>query len=408
MFLYYMAKVWGLAPFALTNHRAHPGSSFQVIYSITLVIMCIPELIITILKRTRIVYEGQTAITYLSDVLSLYLVNIGSCLFVTTFLLKRQKLVGIVNTLHKLDVLLSDFEVEQNYEIYFKSRAILAGTVSCITTVIIYGVNISYSMLAKDRYFTMWIIYSLITGTWINLIQYHGILTFLIGMDFVRIRYQQLNHLFSNVCTDVITIQYAWKIAPEGTGATRIGTNSVPGDNVVRPLEKLMKIEKLYDNLRTVTDDLVEIFYPPIIGSQAYFFTTILNMCYYTYIAPPTFADVGKSEGIIGMTGMSSWMILTLVQLFAIAATCSSIQKTVRISKYLEVSTKYSLFCPSLIVNIFLYQANSTATILYRMWLKHHPSELKDEVCTYVRSFLNNFVDECMQSVRIYSVPVLY
>lgn len=332
IFLYYTAKVWGLAPFTLINNRAHLGSTLQVIYPITLAIMCLPELIITVFEQKCIAYESNTVMTNISDILSVYFGNLSSGLFVTTLLMNRRKIVEIMNALSKLDGLLRTLGVEQNYEKYFRSRAITVGILSCYVTIAVCGFRIAYSLRNMDNFCMLWTNYSVITGSWVIAIQYHGILVFLIAVDFVQKRYYQLNNLFSNVCTntDIQRARYVWNVAPAGTRETRICTNSVVQDDP-KPLDMFRKIEELYDNLREVTDSVLEIFYLPIIGTLAFYFTTILNISYYTYVASTTIVNTNDQQHILGMVGIICWVIPALVGVFAIAVKCSSIQKTVRL-----------------------------------------------------------------------------
>lgn len=261
--------------------------------------------------------------------------NLSGTLFVITFMLKRRKIAEIINALHDLDTMLKALGVEQNYPKYFKSLAIISGTMSFIASVVIYGTNIICA-IGVDQFFTLWMSYFIITGSPIILIQYHGILVFLIAIDLMQKRYHQLNELFSNVCSDagVVRTRNAWNVAPPGGGETRISINSAPGDHL-KSLEMLIRIEELYNDLRESTDSVIQIFYPPIIGTLAFYFSTILEILYYIYVTATTFVYTNNDyKGIMIFISTCCWMSLALAGLFAVAITCSSIQKTVRISKF--------------------------------------------------------------------------
>lgn len=327
MSLYYMAKVWGLAPFTVTNGHVCIGSSIQVVYPIILLILCILQLIGNLIEESRSTgYENQSGVSYISTILSMHLGNLAGGLFVITFVLKRRKIVEMINALLKIDSLLSSSGFHRDNEKYWKSRIIAVGSMSCITIVTFFGTNISHLHITGGLY-DVWTSFLVLMGTWIILIQFHGIIVFVIALDLIEKRYQQLNDRFSNVCTnvDIVRTRGAWNIALEDTRARRTRIN--PRDDR-KPLESLRKLEDLHDNLRDTTDNVLDIFGVPIVGSLAYYFLTMLAIFYFIYADSLTPFNADYQATIL--TNISSWMVVTLTELFAIAAVSSSLQKTVR------------------------------------------------------------------------------
>lgn len=331
MFLYYVAKLFGLAPFTVTNNRAYVGSSEQVIYPLALSLSCVPAFIKIATQKTSDHDEHETDITSLSETVARILGSLGSVVFLMIFVLKRRKLVGILNAFQKFDDVLRTVGVEQNHEKCFKSLAIIIGTASCIITLVVYVSDVTFDLLMVESP-TLSMILLVVINSWITLVQYHATLVFIITMELIRQRFHQINDLFSNICTDVDVTRsrYVLNIVHQGTGETRICMNpALRGD--LKPLERLRQIEQLHDNLRRLTDAVLELFYMPIMGALAFYFTIILDVCYYIYAASSTILKPHNYRETVGSVALICWLLVTVVELFVMASVCASIQKTVRI-----------------------------------------------------------------------------
>lgn len=316
IFLYYLAKVWGFAPFTLTNNRAYLGSSLNVVYSTCLAIICIPESVSVLILTQEGDYASRMAVRAISNNLSLQFGILGGGLFFMTIVFNRQKITKIINTLYKVSDELNSLGAKQGYKKFYMYRAIFVGIIFCSILSLVIGTLFFYGSLA-DSSVTFFMIYSIIiVGVWLHLVHHQGLFIFSSAMDLVQRFYRQIN--------DQLLIVRR----PEyGLSHVRIVHRS---EEKVKLLQRLEVIGRAYDTLREATENLVEVFSPPIIGTLAYYFTLILNTCYNIYVTAPGAMDVDY-ESVENLSWVLIWLSVVVVELVRMAAVCSSTQKTVRI-----------------------------------------------------------------------------
>lgn len=343
IFLFHFAKFWGLAPFSWGRDRAYVGSSFEVLYPLIITLLSIPQVFITVMNRSKMNYPGRTTMTSVTDALYSHLGNFGAGLCLITFALKRKKLVQIINALYKIDTMLAVLDVEQNYEKTSKRQAIVVGLSSASNLIVAYGSSIIY-WITLGSVTTLWMGYSVLIGTMIKLVHHHVDLCFVITMGFVRTRYAQLNDRLANVCSPDYKYFYHggnthWCVLPTDRKTLIVASVAEVKKNFVSPgsaksskqSDTLRRVAELSANLHEVTDSIVEVVSVPISVNLSYYFTLLLTMIYHIFVTTPIAYKTKDYRAIAQLSATSFWMIAVLCELFAVAAVCSSTQKTVRI-----------------------------------------------------------------------------
>lgn len=338
-FLYYFVKFWGLAPFAWTkSSRAYVGSSKDVLHPSVLVLLCVIQLFGTIKTGLSVDFAVRQSISNISYDVATYIGIFSSGLCLITFVLRRNKLVQIINASYKIDGMLAVLGIEQNHEEMARRCATAVGLSSAAMLIVFYGCCFIWWFTANSVN-TFWSVYSILIGTLIQLIHHHVDLLFVITMNYLRRRYEQLNDRLVNVCErnrDWCSLPGNWKTLH--VTEVKINRVSTGSGEIIKPLEKLRKVAELFEILHTVTDNVVGVVSLPIIVNLAYYFTLLLTVVYHLFVTMAEAYAMNNYTTIAQLFSSVLWVSVMLCELFAIAAVCSLTEKTVSIP---EIAPQY-------------------------------------------------------------------
>lgn len=392
VFLYYFAKFWGLAPFAWTSSRPCVGSAKELLYPSILALLCILEFFNTMVNRLSTDKAGLTTITNIGSNLSNQIGDLTGGLYLVTFTIKRRKIVQIINMSYKVDGMLSLLGVEQNYKKISKRWATLVGLSSAAIFIVVYGTCLTYWIPIGS--ITLSACYAYVIGPLDHFIHHHVELLFVIVMDFVRNRYEQLNDRLISVwphepALGVDLERHDFSRNREALIADARRHHIIPVyGGVSKPSEKLRIIAELSKILHEITDSVVEVASLPIMLNLTYYFVFSLTVIYYLFITAPTAYATSDYVTMAQLFGGGVWTGLMLCELLAVAAICSLTQKTVRIlngHSYLFSSLAvsngttvmlfciplFSFFCPRQILLHPLSTLSGTSVILQKLKMRY-------------------------------------
>ncbi|XP_048512289.1 uncharacterized protein LOC125501160 isoform X1 [Athalia rosae] len=392
-FLYFLVKISGMAPFVLENNRVYSFSWKHLIFSTFHVVLCVSRFIEHVLNRSNLKFTDQTVMIQLSNTITAHVSNFGSALFPLIFLLKREKLVKLLRAIQKADDLLVDLGVEQNYERYFRPRAIGVGLTSFFIVTYAYGCAVYWYRSQEIDYRGSLLSLALIFCPFTFLVSHHGVLLFANAVDFLRIRYEQLNGVLRDICSPERPPNDPKRsgFSGRGCGRSRVLPAEVNGEIYIKTTleterhrrQEFRKIGQLSHHLHDLTEQLVDLFSLLIIVSVAHYSAACLTISYQCFVLAVISYDACDSKTVYQLLSILWWLFVVFVELFYIAIACSRIQRKVR-NRY---CTSFS-YCPInfciilkiIVKSIPLLQAAGTALTLHEMWIKHHPVELKNEI----------------------------
>lgn len=317
---YYLTKIWGLAPFTLEENKAVCKSSVEIIYPLVLTAMCVFELILIAIHRSKMAYIGETSMTRIVDNFSLLARVMGSVSFLMIFTIRRKSVVYVLNSFLKCDATLQRcLGVGQDNEKRLKTRVLLGCTILVIRLVIGFVLNILHILyFATTRGLDIWIIFLWIFGSWMCFMQHIFVIIFVIVTMSLEDRFNLINQsiytLYRPECNFV--------------------KNRV--HRCVTTLEKLIKIAQVRSELHDVTEKAMGLFSLQIILTIVYYCITITNICYYTFATAEGYVMRMKSAALVEFVCAFMFSGLVLLELIVIAVVCDSTQSTVRICPYLS------------------------------------------------------------------------
>ncbi|XP_048512290.1 uncharacterized protein LOC125501160 isoform X2 [Athalia rosae] len=361
-FLYFLVKISGMAPFVLENNRVYSFSWKHLIFSTFHVVLCVSRFIEHVLNRSNLKFTDQTVMIQLSNTITAHVSNFGSALFPLIFLLKREKLVKLLRAIQKADDLLVDLGVEQNYERYFRPRAIGVGLTSFFIVTYAYGCAVYWYRSQEIDYRGSLLSLALIFCPFTFLVSHHGVLLFANAVDFLRIRYEQLNGVLRDICSPERPPNDPKRsgFSGRGCGRSRVLPAEVNGEIYIKTTleterhrrQEFRKIGQLSHHLHDLTEQLVDLFSLLIIVSVAHYSAACLTISYQCFVLAVISYDACDSKTVYQLLSILWWLFVVFVELFYIAIACSRIQR----------------------------KAAGTALTLHEMWIKHHPVELKNEI----------------------------
>lgn len=320
-FLYYFAKITGLAPFKLRSNVIYCESwRDHLPWSFMCIAICCCGLAITSNDIAKAIIGHSLDIGKIAGAIDIGTKLSAIIMCSIIFSRKRMSIVEIVGSFTEFDEIMKSFDTVRDYARVFRVRAIAVAitsfgfiTAHYLCLFLLYITNTMKSDILI-RFFV--VIYG-------DLLLHHVIVIFVNIGIFVNERYRMINDSLQNVYASVLD---------QKRGAHRRRRILVANRKAPNSSAKLIKhIGKLHEKLCEAADKIVKLFAIPL------FVIINHNFCIFLYVLYSTFSIVGilyetQNPQLISMLATCVITILIhILQLFSVAFVCASVQTSVSI-----------------------------------------------------------------------------
>lgn len=318
-FLYYLAKIFGLAPFQLMDNRLSCKSSVDKLCSIINIILFFFGILIVVMVNLKMQNDYVSNVLANGDLFASTVKNLGIITCMVIFILQRENIIKIVDLFFGIDGTFKSLGVKRNCEEVFKVRArfIMAWMTVLIIVEITSGIVFVNETQQTDF---LSILHHIIVKSFGNLIQHYVVIIFTTIMVNVNDRLKLINSSLSNVHRFV-----------QKESEICVGTSSTASEIEVdfEILNNIKKIEIIYDMLCDLIDGTIKLFSLPLLIIIAVCFSIFLLITYRFYEIGRDFRETENFKSVFAALIVSLIPILMALNLFAIAFVCTRAQTLV-------------------------------------------------------------------------------
>lgn len=266
-------------------------------------------------------FEGVTKLKKFAEVSAMQIGIFAVVSSVFKFYRERNTIIEIIGLLSKVDATLLFVGVRQNYKKEFKVLAVRAGvafwaisTTHFIAEVVYWQTNIS------PRATAFMFLQTAFRPTLDTVV-----IIFLNVMTTLNKRLRQLNQRLENLyetenSENIVNVREIM-----GIGSDTRYRDSFGKYNAV------VQIEIVHSLLHNMLEKIVGLFSLPLTAVIGTYSLNILNGFYFTYNILPKLLINLDNTTVLQMAATFTWTLVRVLELFAVAHACSSIQRTVSI-----------------------------------------------------------------------------
>lgn len=308
-YLYYLAKIFGLAPFRLMDNRLSDESWADKLCSMINIVLCFFGILIVIIADLKMQAGHISDLAISADLFASTVKHLGIITCIVIFILQKKSIIKIVDLFLDIDRKFESFGDVSDREEVFKVRAkfIVAWSTVLITIEITSG--IAYLNIIQLADF-MSILHHIIVKSFGALIHHYVVVIFATVMVNVNERLKLIKTSLSNV--------------------SRLVQEERNNIEVDFEIPKIIEtIEIVYDMLCDLIDRTIKLFSLPLLIIIAVYFSRFLIIGYHFYEVGRDFHETTNLKAIFVSLIASLTSVIMALNLFAIAYMCTSTQTLV-------------------------------------------------------------------------------
>lgn len=340
-FIYYLAKVFGLAPFKIGKNGIVFKSSIEILYPIVLAALCVTFSIFSTIYENRVEYCVGTFISRIVAVIIANLKVLSIIFFLLTSVFRRKDIAEIFNMLLKCDKtfeLLGASQDLRNKRIGTSIYVVIAIFVIHILgqTMNIVERLINLEMEKEENRYTVFNVFQTVFAEWISNVYHIGIIIFVTVLLSVEQRFQQINETFLKACAFDYGQEpdFACQTNHEARfESTRIKVR-IGDKKSLDASGNVTSIAISHDTLIDVIGKLISLFSIPMVLIICYYSVTITATYYHTLVLSEGLHLMKGSLRLVDLVHVHTNVVIFLVELFCIGTACYKTQETVGLNDY--------------------------------------------------------------------------